>query len=95
MTNRKTYRIFEEDERELVYEDVLDDHGQIVAYKDYQSPTQVEGISEYDKNGNLVLEKEIVEGIEGSRTEYKRNAKGDKFLDSLLSRCLFRKRMQG
>ena len=46
MTNRKTYRIFEEDERELVYEDVLDDHGQIVAYKDYQSPTQAEGLSE-------------------------------------------------
>jgi hypothetical protein len=77
MTNRKTYRVFEEDERELVYEDVLNDHGQIVVYKDYQSPTQAEGLSEYDKDGHLVLEKEIVEGIEGYRTEYKRNSKGD------------------
>lgn len=39
MTNRKTYRIFEEYERELVFEDVLNEHGQIVAYKDHQSPT--------------------------------------------------------
>lgn len=51
MTNRKTYRIFEKDERELVYEAVLNDHGQIVAYKNYQSPTQLFGVFRF-QTGN-------------------------------------------
>ncbi|PTB95727.1 hypothetical protein C9994_10420 [Marivirga lumbricoides] len=77
MEHRKIYRIFEEEEKELVYEDILNESGQILSFKDYQSPNQAEGFSEYDANGVLIFERDIIDGEEGSRTEYSYNSNGD------------------
>ncbi|GEO23506.1 hypothetical protein [Cyclobacterium qasimii] len=77
MTYRKTYRIFEKEERELVYEDILNESGQIISFNDYQSPGQTEGYNKYDVNGILICERELTDGKEGSRTEYSYNSNGD------------------
>lgn len=83
-THRKTYRFYEEGERELVYEDLLNEQGQIVSYKDYQAHGQAEGFSAYDQEGRLICEKEVVDGVIGSMTEFSYDKKGN-----LLSRKLF------
>ena len=77
MTHRKTYRLFDDDERELVYEDILNESGQILSFKDYQAPNQTEGINEYNLDGVLTCEKEIIDGEEGSRTEYTYDSDGN------------------
>ena len=77
MTHRKTYRIFEDEEKVLVYEDVLNESGQILSFQDHQSPDQAEGVNEYDAHGRLTCERDLVDGAEGSRTEYVYNESGN------------------
>ncbi len=83
MTIRKTYQLFEDEDRILVYEDILNSNGQIVSYRDLQSPNSMEGISDYDQNGRLIVEKEMIDGEEGSRTEYHYDEEGNVIKRSL------------
>ncbi len=84
MTHRKTYRLFEDEEKELVYEDIQNESGQIISFKDYQSPNQSEGFSEYNANGVLTCARNFTDGEEGSRTEFSYNSIGE-----IISRKLF------
>lgn len=84
MTNKKTYQLFNEGIRELVFEAVLNKNGQVVTYKDHKSSNQTEGLNEYNSSGLLMKEIEINDGEEGSRIEYIYNAKGD-----LINRKIF------
>lgn len=70
MVRRKTYRTINDGSRILVYEDILNDQLQIISFRDYQSSDQAEGYYEYDENGLLILEKELANGEEMTRTEY-------------------------
>ncbi|HAA15770.1 MAG TPA: hypothetical protein DCE41_30300 [Cytophagales bacterium] len=75
--HRKTFRVFDEGERELVYEDVMDETGNMLSYKDYQASYQAEGNYEYDTKGLLICDREYTGGAESSRTEYIYNENGD------------------
>ncbi len=77
MIHRKTYRVFKDEDRKLVYEDILNDRGEIVSFKDYQSPNEAEGFNEYSTDNLLVKEREVIDGVESSRTEYQYNSNGD------------------
>lgn len=77
MLHRKTYRVFDGEERELVYEDILNERGEILSYKDYQSPNEAEGFNEYNQDNLLVNEREVIDGVEASRTEYQYNSNGN------------------
>lgn len=76
MIHRKTYQVLEES-RELVYEDILNEKGQVLSYKDHQSPDQVEGFNDYNAAGLLVCEREVMDGFESSITEYQYDDKGN------------------
>lgn len=76
MILRKTYRLFEEDERELVYEEVQNEKGQVISFKDYKAPSPYEAFKDYNQDGLLIKESEVVDGVEVSRTEYKYNQEG-------------------
>lgn len=83
MMHRKTYRLFEDEERALVYEDVVNDKNQILSFKDYQSPDQTEGFNEYNESGALICAREMISGEEASRTEYTYNVKGEVLSEKL------------
>ncbi|MCX2745327.1 hypothetical protein OO013_15725 [Mangrovivirga sp. M17] len=70
MIHRKTYKILEEGEKELVYEEITNKHGLLLSFKDYQSPDEFEAIHEYYSNKLIKSYREIINGIESSRTEY-------------------------
>lgn len=77
MIYRRTFRLFDHGERELVYEDILNENGQVISFKEHRPPDHTEGYYEYDANGYLVCEKELSDGEEGSRTEYQYDADGN------------------
>ena len=76
MILRKTYRLFEEKERELVYEEVQNEKGQITSYTDFQGDEPSRGIKEYNDQNKLIKEAEFIGGIEVSRIEYSYNSEG-------------------
>ncbi len=78
MTKRLTYRIHEEEEsRELTYEEVRDEAGNLISYINHDSPETSEGYYEYDEHGNMISEREVVDGVEASKLVFEYDEKGN------------------
>lgn len=73
MTKKRTYRVFENEEhdgRELLYEEVRNEAGKVLSYINYESPETTEGYYDYNGKGQLISEKEVVDGVEASKVAY-------------------------
>lgn len=78
MTKRLTYRIQEEEEsRELTYEEVRDEAGNLISYVNHDSPEKTEGYYEYDEEGNMISEREVIDGAEASKLVFEYDEKGN------------------
>ncbi len=77
MLIKKTYQIFKEEEKKLVYKEYIDDKGNKVSYNDHQGEDLHQVNFEYDTDGRLIEERELDNGVETSRTEYLYNSNGD------------------
>lgn len=78
MTIRKTYRIYDEEEgRELIHEETRDEAGNLLSNKNYDSPDTTESYYEYDEKGNMIQEKEVVDGVEASKMVFEYDEKGN------------------
>lgn len=76
MILRKTYRLFEEDEREFIYEEVQNEMGQIVSFIDIQADNTCKGTKEYNNEHKIVKEAEFIGDSESSRIEYSYDTNG-------------------
>lgn len=78
MTKRLTYRIHEEEEsRELTYVEVRDEAENLISYINYDSPEKTEGYYEYDQEGNMISEREVIDDTEASRLIFEYDEKGN------------------
>ena len=80
MSKKRTFRLFEDGEqtsKELLYEEVRNEQGQLRSYVNYESPETIEGHYEYNDKGQVVLEKEIIDGAEASKVAYEYDDKGN------------------
>lgn len=77
MTKRLTYRIHEEEGRELTYVEIRDEAGNMTSYINYDSPETTEGYYEYDEQGNMISEKEVIDGVEASKLVFEYDEKGN------------------
>ncbi len=78
MSKKKTFRVYEEEEsRELIKEETLDEAGNMISYMSNESPETTEGFYEYDERGNMISEREIIDGAEASKLVFEYDEKGN------------------